>query len=150
MLPLFLPAGVTFDKLLRAQVAIIMFVAAYIAEVVRGGLQAIPKGQFEAAHSLGLGYWRMMGFIILPQALRIVIPPLVNIFIALFKDTSLVLAIGIFDVMTLAKNATIEPAWRGFGLEAFVFVSLIYFMFCFAMSKYSQGIEADLSRAQKR
>jgi general L-amino acid transport system permease protein len=150
MLPLFLPEGVTFDKLLRAQIAFIMFVSAYLAEVVRGGLQAISKGQYEAADALGLSYWKKTLLVILPQALRIVIPPMVNIFIAIFKDTSLVLVIGIFDLMTAAKNATVEPAWRGFGVEVYVFVSLIYFVFCFAMSKYSQSLEADLARAHKR
>jgi general L-amino acid transport system permease protein len=150
MLPLFLPEGLTVDKLLRAQIAFIMFVSAYLAEVIRGGLQAIPKGQYEAADALGLSYWKKTGFIILPQALRLVIPPMVNIFIAVFKDTSLVLVIGIFDLMTAAKNSTVEPAWRGFGVEVYVFVSLIYFMFCFSMSRYSQRLEADLASAQKR
>jgi general L-amino acid transport system permease protein len=150
MFPLFLPEGLTIDKLLRAQVAIILFAAAYLAEVVRGGLQAIPKGQYEAADSLGLTFWKKTGFIILPQALRLVIPPLVNTFIGLFKDTSLVLIIGIFDLLNSAKTAVNEPAWRGFGLEAYVFVAIIYFLFCFAMSKYSQDLEAELSRGHKR
>jgi general L-amino acid transport system permease protein len=150
MFPLFLPEGLTIDKLLRAQVAIIMFAAAYLAEVIRGGLQAIPKGQYEAADSLGLSYWQKTGFIILPQALKLVIPPLVNTFIGLFKDTSLVLIIGIFDLLNSAKTAVNEPAWRGFGLEAYVFVAIIYFVFCFAMSKYSQDLEAELSRGHKR
>lgn len=150
MLPLFLPGGVTIDKLLRAQVAFIMFASAYLAEVVRGGLQAIPKGQYEAASALGLSYWQGTGLIILPQALRLVIPPLVNTFIGMFKDTSLVVIIGIYDLLNAAKTATIEPAWRGFGVEAYVFVSMIYFVFCFAMSKYSQSVEADLARAHRR
>ncbi len=150
MFPLFLPEGLTIDKLLRAQVAIILFAAAYLAEVIRGGLQAIPKGQYEAADSLGLPYWQKTGFIILPQALKLVIPPLVNTFIGLFKDTSLVLIIGIFDLLNSAKTAVNEPAWRGFGLEAYVFVAAIYFVFCFAMSKYSQDLEAELSRGHKR
>jgi general L-amino acid transport system permease protein len=150
MFPLFLPEGLTIDKLLRAQVAIILFAAAYLAEVIRGGLQAIPKGQYEAADSLGLAFWQKTSFIILPQALRMVIPPLVNTFIGMFKDTSLVLIIGIFDLLNSAKTAVNEPAWRGFGLEAYVFVGLIYFLFCFAMSKYSQDLEAELSRGHKR
>jgi general L-amino acid transport system permease protein len=150
MFPLFLPEGLTIDKLLRAQVAIILFAAAYLAEVIRGGLQAIPKGQYEAADSLGLSYWKKTGFIVLPQALKLVIPPLVNTFIGLFKDTSLVLIIGIFDLLNSAKTAVNEPAWRGFGLEAYVFVAVIYFVFCFAMSKYSQDLEAELSRGHKR
>src|ERR671912_1528053 len=110
MFPLFLPEGMNIDKLLRAQVAIILFAGAYLAEVVRGGLQALPKGQYEAADALGLSYWQKTGFIILPQALRLVIPPLVNTFIGFFKDTSLVLIIGIFDLLTAGKTAIIEPA----------------------------------------
>jgi len=151
MLPLFLPEGVTINKLLRAQVAVIMFAAAYLAEVVRGGLQAIPKGQYEAANALGLSYWQGTGMIILPQALRIVIPPLVNTFIGMFKDTSLVVIISIYDLLGAATTAiNTEPAWRGFGIEAYVFVSMIYWIFCFAMSKYSQGIEVELNRSRRR
>jgi len=150
MLPLFLPVGFSIDKLLRAQIAIIMFAAAYIAETVRGGLQAIPKGQYEGADSLGLNYWQQMRKIILPQALRIVIPPLVSIFIALFKDTSLVVIIGIFDLTLAAKAALSDAAWRGFGVEAYVFISLIYFVFCFSMSKYSQRLEKRLETGHKR
>jgi general L-amino acid transport system permease protein len=150
MFPLFLPEGMNIDKLLRAQIAIILFAGAYLAEVVRGGLQALPKGQYEAADALGLGYWRKTGFIILPQALRLVIPPLVNTFIGFFKDTSLVLIIGIFDLLTAGKTAIIEPAWQGFGVEVYVTVGAIYFVFCFAMSKYSQGLEAELNRHRRR
>ncbi|MBL8837488.1 MAG: amino acid ABC transporter permease [Alphaproteobacteria bacterium] len=150
MFPLFLPEGITIDKLLRAQVAIILFAAAYLAEVVRGGLQAIPKGQYEAADALGLGYWRKTGLIILPQALRICIPPLVNTFIGLFKDTSLVTIIGLYDLLGAAKASIVEPRWVGFGVEAYMFISLIYFIFCFAMSKYSQGLEVEFSRHTKR
>lgn len=144
MLPLFLPEGYSIDKLLRAQIAIIMFAAAYIAETVRGGLQAIPKGQYEGADSLGLTYWQQMRKIVLPQALKIVIPPLVSIFIALFKDTSLVVIIGIFDLTLAAKAALSDPAWRGFSVEAYIFIALIYFVFCFSMSKYSQKLEKRL------
>ncbi len=150
MFPLFLPEGITIDKLLRAQAAIIMFAAAYLAEVVRGGLQAIPKGQYEAADALGLGYWKKTGLIILPQALRICIPPLVNTFIGLFKDTSLVTIIGLYDLLGAAKASIVEPRWVGFGVEAYLFISIIYFVFCFAMSKYSQGLEAEFSRHTKR
>jgi len=150
MLPLFLPDGVSIDKLLRAQIAIIMFAAAYIAETVRGGLQAIPKGQYEGADSLGLSYWQQMRKVILPQALRVVIPPLVGIFISLFKDTSLVVIIGIFDLTLAAKAALSDAAWRGFGIEAYIFISLIYFVFCFSMSKYSQHLETHLSAGQRR
>jgi general L-amino acid transport system permease protein len=150
MFPLFMPSGVNIDKLLRAQIAIILFAGAYLAEVVRGGLQALPKGQYEAAEALGLSYWQKTGFIILPQALRLVIPPLVNTFIGFFKDTSLVLIIGIFDLLTAGKTAIIEPAWQGFGVEVYVAVGFIYFCFCFAMSKYSQNLEAELNRHRRR
>jgi general L-amino acid transport system permease protein len=141
MLPLFLPSGVTIDKMVRAQLAIVMFAAAYLAEVVRGGLQAIPRGQYDAAHALALPYWRRTWLIILPQALRISVPPLVNTFIALFKDTSLVLIIGLFDLLSTIKISLTEPAWNGFGIEAYVFASLVYFAFCFAMSQYSKSFE---------
>jgi general L-amino acid transport system permease protein len=150
MLPLFLPEGFSIDKLLRAQIAIILFAAAYIAETVRGGLQAISKGQYEGADSLGLTYWQQMRKIILPQALKIVIPPLVSIFIALFKDTSLVVIIGIFDLTLAAKAALSDAAWRGFGVEAYLFISLVYFVFCFSMSKYSQALERRLARGHER
>ena len=141
MLPLFLPSGVTIDKMVRAQLAIVMFAAAYLAEVIRGGLQAIPKGQYDAAHALALPYWRRTGLIILPQALRISVPPLVNTFIALFKDTSLVLIIGLFDLLSTIKISLTEPAWNGFGIEAYVFAAVVYFAFCFAMSQYSKSFE---------
>src|SRR5215470_7562763 len=150
MFPLFLPEGITVDKLLRAQVAIILFAGAYLAEVVRGGLQALPKGQYEGADSLGLSYWQKTGLIVLPQALRLVIPPLVNTFIGFFKDTSLVLIIGIFDLLTAAKTAIVEPAWQGFSLEVYIAAGVIYFAFCFAMSRYSQRLEADLNRSVRR
>ena len=150
MLPLFLPVGVSFDRLLRAQIAIILFAAAYVAETVRGGLQAMPKGQYEGAESIGLSYWQQMRLIVLPQALRIVIPPLVGIFIVLFKDTSLVVVIGIFDLTTAAKVALSDPAWRGFGVEAYVFIALIYFVFCYSMSRYSQALERRLATGHTR
>jgi general L-amino acid transport system permease protein len=146
MLPLFLPSGVTIDKLVRAQVAIVMFAAAYLAEVIRGGLQAIPKGQYDAAHALALPYWRRTWLIILPQALRISVPPLVNTLIALFKDTSLVLIIGLFDLLSTVKISLTEPAWNGFGIEAYVFASLVYFVFCYAMSRYSRSFEHGRAR----
>jgi general L-amino acid transport system permease protein len=150
MFPLFLPEGLNIDKLLRAQIAIILFAGAYLAEVVRAGLQALPRGQYEAAEALGLNYWQKTGLIILPQALRLVIPPLVNTFIGFFKDTSLVLIIGIFDLLTAGKTAIIEPAWQGFGVEVYVTLGLVYFCFCFAMSKYSSGLEAELNRHRRR
>ena len=150
MFPLFLPEGINIDKLLRAQVAIILFAAAYLAEVVRGGLQALPKGQAEAADALGLSYWQKTGRIILPQALRLVIPPLVNTFIGFFKDTSLVLIIGIFDLLTAGKVALSEPAWQSFSTEVYIVLAIIYFAFCFAMSKYSRGLERELDRSRRR
>jgi len=149
MLPLFLPAGVTIDKLLRAQIAMILFAAAYLAEVVRGGLQAIPRGQYEAADALGLSYWKKTVLIILPQALRISIPPLVNTFIGFFKDTSLVLIIGLFDLLSTIKVSLTEPAWSGFGVEAYLFAALVYFVFCFAMSRYSQNLERELATSER-
>jgi general L-amino acid transport system permease protein len=141
MFPLFMPDGFNIDKLLRAQIAIILFAGAYLAEVVRAGLQAVPKGQSESAMALGLSYWKRTRLIILPQALRHVIPPLVNTFIAFFKDTSLVLIIGIFDLLTAAKTSIIDPAWQSFSVEVYIVVGMIYFMFCFAMSRYSRNLE---------
>ena len=150
MFPLFLPEGVNIDKLLRAQIAIILFAAAYLAEVVRGGLQALPRGQYEAADALGLSYWKKTSLIILPQALRLVIPPLVNTFIGFFKDTSLVLIIGIFDLLTAGKIAVTEPAWQGFATEVYIALAGIYFVFCFALSRYSRGLESEFNRANRR
>ena len=141
MLPLFLPAGVSIDKLLRAQLAMILFAAAYLAEVVRGGLQAIPRQQEEAARALGLNYWQRTRFVILPQALRIAIPPLVNTCIGFFKDTSLVVIIGLFDFLTTIKVSLGEPAWTGFGVEAYLFAAAGYFLICYPMSRYSRTLE---------
>ena len=150
MLPLFLPEGLSFDKLLRALIGVILFQSAYIAEVVRGGLQAIPKGQYEAAAAMGLGYWRMMGLVILPQALKLVIPGIVNTFIALFKDTSLVIIIGLFDLLNSIKQATTDPAWLGMATEGYVFAALVFWIFCFGMSRYSQHLERKLDTGHKR
>ena len=150
MLPLFLPTGVTIDKLLRAQVAFILFAAAYLAEIVRGGLQAIPRGQYEAADALGLGYWRRTRLIVLPQALAMVIPPLVNNFISTFKGTSLVLIIGLFDLLNTANNALTDPNWQGFATESYVFVAAIYWTFCFFMSRYSQMLEREFNKSRQR
>ncbi|HYD56077.1 MAG TPA: amino acid ABC transporter permease [Burkholderiales bacterium] len=146
MLPLFLPSGVTIDKLLRAQIALILFAAAYLAEVVRGGLQAIPKAQYEMADALGLGAFQKMFYVVLPQALRIAVPPLVNTFIGLFKDTSLVAIIGLFDLLAAVKVGLNEPAWSGFGVEAYLFACLVYFVFCYAMSRYSRTLELRRGR----
>ncbi|HKJ65076.1 MAG TPA: amino acid ABC transporter permease, partial [Desulfopila sp.] len=130
MFPLFLPEGVTIDKVLRAQMAIILFTAAYIAEVVRGGLQALNTGQYEAAESLGLTYWQKMRLIILPQALKIVIPPTVGVLISAFKDTSLVVIIALYDILNTTKSILNVPEWTGFSTEAYIFVALIYFFCC--------------------
>lgn len=145
MLPLFMPTGVDIDAILRAQVAIIMFAAAYLAEVIRGGLQALPKGQHEAAAALGLGYWQTQGLIILPQALKITIPPIVNTFIGLFKDTSLVAIVSLTDLVLATRQALSDPEWRQFFIEAYLFIMLIYWIFCFFMSKYSQHLERSLA-----
>ena len=149
MLPLFLPSGMTIDKLLRAQLAFILFAAAYLAEIVRGGLQAIPRGQYEAANSLGLGYWQRTRLIVLPQALAMVIPPLVNNFIGAFKNTSLVLIIGLFDLLGTANAALTDASWRGFYLEAYVFIAVVYWTFCFFMSRYSQMLEREFSKGRR-
>jgi general L-amino acid transport system permease protein len=143
--PLFLPEGVTFNKILRAQVAIILFTAAYIAEVVRGGLQGISRGQYEAAESLGLNYVLTMRLVILPQALKIVIPPSVSILISAFKDTSLVVIIALFDILRTTQTVLSNPEWMGFSREAYVFVAILYFLGCFSMSNYSRMLEKELS-----
>ena len=142
--PLFLPEGVTINNILRAQVAIILFTAAYIAEVVRGGLQAIPRGQYEAADSIGLSYYLTMRLVILPQALKIVIPPTVQQLISAFKDTSLVVIIALFDLLRTTQTVLSDPQWMGFSAEAYIFVALIYFLCCFFMSNYSRRLEREL------
>lgn len=150
MLPLFLPEGTHFDKLLRAMIGIVMFQSAYMAEVVRGGLQAIPKGQYEAAQALGLSYWKTMGLIVLPQALKLVIPGIVNTFIALFKDTTLVLIIGLFDLLATIQSAFSDPNWLGFSIEGYVFAAAVFWVFCFSMSRYSQALERKLHTGHAR
>jgi general L-amino acid transport system permease protein len=142
--PLLLPEGVTINNILRAQVAIILFTAAYIAEVVRGGLQAMPRGQYEAADSIGLNYFLTMRLVILPQALKIVIPPSVQQLISAFKDTSLVVIIALFDVLRTTQTVLSDPKWMGFSAEAYIFVALIYFLCCFFMSNYSRRLEREL------
>lgn len=146
MFPLFLPDGVTIDKMLRAQVGIIFFQAAYLAEVFRGGMQAIPSGQYEAADALGLSYWQKMRKIILPQSLRLVIPPTMSTFISLFKDTSLVTIIGLFDLLATTKAAINDPAWRQQYIEGYVFIALIYFCFCFFMSRYALYLDREMHK----
>lgn len=150
MLPLFLPSGTTIDKFLRAQVAVILFAGAYIAEVIRGGLQSLPKGQFEAADAMGLNYPQKTLLIILPQAIRVVIPPLINTFIGFFKDTSLVLIIGIFDFLNTANQALVDPNWAGFPAEVYLFAAFVYFIFCFSMSRYSKYLEVELNKGTRR
>ncbi|MCC6469781.1 MAG: amino acid ABC transporter permease [Alphaproteobacteria bacterium] len=150
MLPLFLPEGVNFDKLLRALIGVTMFSAAYMAEVVRGGLAAIPKGQYEGAMALGLSYPKMMTFIILPQALRYAIPNIVSNFIGLFKDTTLVAIIGMFDLLGAIQLGNADPKWLGFSIEGYAFAALLYFVFCFSMSRYSQHLERKLHTGHKK
>lgn len=149
MLPLFLPEGMNFEKLLRALIGITLWQSAYMAEVVRGGLQAIPRGQYEAASALGLGYWKKMGLIILPQALKLVIPGIVNTFIALFKDTTLVLIIGLFDVLGAVQSTVTDPAWQNVAIEGYVFVAFCFWVFCFGMSRYSQNLERKLDTGHR-
>jgi len=144
MLPIFMPESWHIDKLVRALIGIVFFQSAYMAEVVRGGLQAIPKGQYEAADALGLGYWQAMFLVILPQALKTVIPGIVNTFIALFKDTTLVLIIGLFDILAIVQAAFADPKWLGFSVEGYVFAAAVFWVFCFSMSRYSQHLEKKL------
>jgi len=151
LFPLFMPVGKTPDVLLRVLVGITLFSAAYLAEVVRGGLQAIPKGQVEAAQSLGLSYWQTQRKIVLPQALAMVVPGIMNSFIAIFKDTSLVTIVSLYELtgaMSLALNSDAE--WRPFKIEGYLFIAFIYFIFCFAMSRYSLWIEHQLGRSRTR
>jgi general L-amino acid transport system permease protein len=152
MLPLFLPANWTIDGLLRALVGVALFSAAYMAEVVRGGLQAIPRGQYEGAMALGLGYWKMMGLIVLPQALKLVIPGIVNNFIGLFKDTTLVMIVSIFDFLGQLRAAFADPNWSTpvTLFTGFAFAGIVYFVFCFGMSRYSLLLERRLSTGHRR
>jgi general L-amino acid transport system permease protein len=152
MLPLFLPAGVTFDKYLRALIGVSLFAAAYMAEVVRGGLQAIPKGQYEGADSLGLGYWQKMGLIVLPQALKLVIPGIVNTFIGMFKDTSLVLIISMFDLLGVVKQNFADANWATpqTARSGLIFAAFVFWLFCFGMSRYSMYTERRLDTGHKR
>ncbi len=151
MLPFFLPEGVNFNKLLRALIGVAFFSSAYMAEVVRGGLQAIPKGQYEAAAALGLGYWSSTYLIILPQALKIVIPGIVNTFIGLFKDTSLVLIIGLFDLLGIVQLNFSDTNWATPQTAAtgFAFAAAVYWIFCFSMSRYSMFIERRLDTGHR-
>ena len=152
MLPLFMPAGTTVDKLLRALVGVTLFASAYLAEVVRGGLQALPRGQYEAASSLGLNYWKSMFFIVLPQALKYVIPGIVNNFISLFKDTSLVYIVGMKDLLEAVKtkNDALEWASSTQSITGYAFAAIVFWTFCFSMSRYSMWVERRLDTGHKR
>jgi general L-amino acid transport system permease protein len=152
MLPLFVPQEYSPDRLLRPLIGVALFAAAYMAEVIRGGLQAIPKGQYEGAMSLGLGYWQMMRLIILPQALRIVIPGIVNTFIGLFKDTTLVTIVGIFDFLRTIEATLVDPTWATPTTRAtgYAFAAMFYFLCCWGMSRYSIAVEKRLAAGQKR
>jgi general L-amino acid transport system permease protein len=150
MFPLFMPQGTTIDVLVRVLVGMTLFTAAYLAEVVRGGLQALPKGQVEAAQSLGLNYWQTTGKIVLPQALRLVVPAIMNTFIGAFKDTSLVTIVSLYDLTGALQLALGDADWRKFFLEGQLFVALIYFVFCFAMSRYSRWVERHLNTGTRR
>jgi len=141
ILPLFFPEGISFDKLLRALIGIALFEAAYIAENIRGGLQSIPKGQFEAADAIGLSYWQKMFLVILPQALKVAIPNLVGVSIALFQDTTLVLIIGLFDLLAMVRLSAADSYWLGYETEGYVFVTFIFWFFCYSMSNFSQKLE---------
>jgi general L-amino acid transport system permease protein len=147
--PLFLPEGITINKILRAQVAIILFTGAYIAEVVRGGLQGMSRGQYEAAESMGLNYYLTMRLVILPQALKIVIPPTVSILISAFKDTSLVVIIALWDLLKTTQSVLSNPDWMGFSREAYLFIAILYFLGCFSMSNYSRKLERELSAGER-
>ena len=150
ILPLLMPQGAKIDVLVRVLIGMTLFTAAYLAEVIRGGLQALPKGQIEAAHSLGLGYWQIQRKIVLPQALRLVVPAIVNTFIGAFKDTSLVTIVSLYDLTGAVQLALGDADWRKFFMEGQLFVAAIYFIACFAMSRYSQWLEGHLHTGTRR
>ena len=148
IVPLFLPHGMSIDRLIRAMAALVLFNAAYMAEVVRGGLQGVAAGQEEAAYSVGLRWWHVQAFVVLPQALRYVVPSLINTIVDLFKDTTLVTIIGLFDLLGAVNQALKDPAWLGFAKEGYAFSAVVFFACCYAMSAYGRGIERRLARAQ--
>jgi len=150
LLPLIMPTGIDVDRLARAVIGLAFVIAAYMAEAVRGGLQALPDGQTEAAQALGLGYWRIQRMIVLPQALRIALPAMTNEFISLFKSTTLVLIVSIFDLLGIAQAALADPAWVGMNMEAYVFAGAIYWFACFGMSQWSRLREKRLRTAHDR
>lgn len=141
MMPIFLPEGMNINNLLRVQIGIVLFSSAYIAEVVRGGLQAVPRGQIEAADTLGLKQWMVTVFVVLPQALRHVVPSLIGRCVALFKDTSLVIIVGLLDFLGMIKASAQDPEWLGYDAEAYVFCALVYWIICFSISQYGKSIE---------
>jgi len=145
MFPMFLPDGTYMDKLMRVIIAITLFEAAYMAEVIRGGLQALPRGQYDAAKSLGMGYWRMHLLVILPQALKLVIPGIANTFLALVKDTPLIFVVGLLELAGMIGLAKTNPKWLGMAIEGYVFAGLVFWVICYAMSRYSQRLEKRLS-----
>ena len=145
MFPLFIPANANVDKLLRVAIGISIFESAYIAEVVRGGLQSLPKGQYEAAKSLGMGYWKMNFLIILPQAIKTVIPGITNTFIALFKDTPLIILVGLLELLGMVNLAKSNSYWLGFAVEGYVFVGIIFWVFSYLLSRYTQSLEKKYS-----
>lgn len=149
LLPMALPSGLVLDKMYRAGIMITLFWAAYIAEVVRGGLQTVPQGQYEGATALGIGYWRSMQLVILPQALRVVIPGMVNLAIGFLLATSLLAVIGVFDLLNAAKAAAADPQWLGFYDESYLFVAAIYFVLCLTGSRYSRWLEKRLNRTAR-
>ena len=152
MLPLFVPEQWAPDKLLRALIGVALFASAYMAEMVRGGLAAVPRGQYEASRALGLTYWRMMGLVILPQALRVTLPNIVNTFIGLFKDTTLVFVVGIFDLLRTIEAARADPKWAApnVAVTGYAFAALFYFVCCYGMSRYAQSVETRLARGGRR
>ena len=145
MFPMFLPEGTFMDKLMRVIIAITLFEAAYMAEVIRGGLQALPRGQYDAAKSLGMGYWRLHFLVILPQALKLVIPGIANTFLALVKDTPLIFVVGLLELAGMIGLAKTNPKWLGMAAEGYVFAGLVFWVICYAMSRYSQNLEKKLS-----
>ena len=145
MFPMFLPEGTYMDKLMRVIIAITLFEAAYMAEVVRGGLQALPRGQYDAAKSLGMGYWRLHFLVILPQALKLVIPGIANTFLALVKDTPLIFVVGLLELAGMIGLAKTNPKWLGMAAEGYVFAGLVFWIICYSMSRYSQNLEKKLS-----
>ncbi len=147
MVPVFLPQGVSIDRLVRAMAALVLFNAAYMAEVVRGGLQGVPEGQEEAAGSLGLRWWQVQAFVVLPQALKIVVPGIINTVVNLFKDTTLVMLIGLADVFGTVNQALKDPAWLGYAKEGYLFSAAVFFVCCYAMSAYGRSMERRLARS---